>query len=100
LSYGEKPVYSTRKGVEPVDLIHVEFKDLRPRVVGDYRVEFMCHYSNARTREMLRMLPYDELRNIHENGPFPLEIRCYNCNTMYRFSEEDIREIYNKAKGN
>ena len=37
-----------------------------------------------------------ELKDIRDNGPFPLEIRCQYCNTPYLFSEKDIQKIYGK----
>ncbi len=82
------------EGREPEELVNEAFKEFSPKIIGAHRVEFMCHCNEERTRRMLSMLPYDDIKDIHENGPFPLEMRCHNCNTTYRFSKEDIREIY------
>jgi redox-regulated HSP33 family molecular chaperone len=43
---------------------------------------------------MLSMLPIDDLKDLRDNGPFPLEMPCRNCNTSYSFSREEIQEIY------
>ena len=45
-------------------------------------------------------IPIEELKDIRDNGPFPVEINCHYCNTPYRFEEEDIRQIYGKRYPN
>lgn len=82
------------EGRSPEDLVNEEFKKFSPKIVGNYRIEFMCRCSVDRTRGMLSMLPFDDLGDIRENGPFPLEMRCHHCNTRYLFSREDIQKIY------
>ena len=82
------------KGIESVALVSAVFKDLSPEFLGDYRIEFMCHCSKDRIKDTLRILPDADLKEIHDNGPFPVEIRCHNCNTSFQFSEMDIRKIY------
>lgn len=77
-------------------LVRSAFADLAPRILGDLRVEFMCHCGRERIESMLTMLPEDDLADMVRNGPFPIEIRCHNCNTPYRFSEEEMRRIYGR----
>jgi molecular chaperone Hsp33 len=64
------------------------------KILSDRRVEFLCHCNRERLANLLRMLPIDELKDMREKGPFPLEMRCHNCNTPYAFSREEIEEIY------
>lgn len=85
-------------GQEPADLIEEVFQKYKPRFLADRRIEFMCHCSPERLRSILTMLPEDELKDISDNGPFPLEMRCHYCNTLYHFTEEEVREIYAKRK--
>jgi molecular chaperone Hsp33 len=56
----------------------------------------MCHCSPDRLRQVLKMLPVDELKDIRDNGPFPLEMRCHYCNTLFHFDQEEIQRIYAK----
>ena len=81
------------EGQEPEDLIQTVFKKYAPRFLADRRVEFMCHCSPERLRSVLMMLPVAELEDIRDNGPFPLEMRCHYCNTLYHFAKEEIRKI-------
>ncbi len=81
-------------GQESAPLIQEIFKKYKPRFLADRRIEFMCHCSPERLRNILTMLPMDELKDIRDNGPFPLEMRCHYCNTLYHFSKEEVQNIY------
>ena len=85
---------------DPVSLVDEAFRDYRPRFLANYRIEFMCHCNRERVRSLLTLLPIDELKDIRDNGPFPLEMNCHYCNTHYHFSRQDIQEIYGKRYPN
>jgi molecular chaperone Hsp33 len=78
----------------PEELIQAVFKKYTPRFLADKRIEFMCHCSPERLQRILKMLPFDQLQDIRDNGPFPLEMRCHFCNTLYHFSKEELHQIY------
>jgi molecular chaperone Hsp33 len=79
---------------DPEALVNAAFKQYSPHFLANYRVEFMCHCKLERIRSLLTLLPIDELKDIRDNGPFPLEMSCHYCNTKYHFNREDIQEIY------
>ena len=70
------------------------FASYSPTCLSDRRVEFMCHCSRERLHNVLTMLPINDLKDLRDNGPFPIEMRCHNCNTAYAFSREEMEEIY------
>jgi molecular chaperone Hsp33 len=82
------------EGQEPESLIQVVFKKYIPRFLANQRVEFMCHCGRERLHDVLMMLPVEDLKDICDNGPFPLEMRCHYCNTWYYFDRKEIRKIY------
>jgi len=84
------------RGEDPRELTASVFKAYSPHFLADYRVEFLCHCNKERTRSMVTLLPLAELKDIMENGPFPVEIRCRHCHTPYHFSKDEIRRIYGK----
>ena len=84
------------KGQQPEALIQEVFQKYHPVFLANKRIEFMCHCSPERLRRVLTMLPIDELKDICDKGPFPLEMRCHYCNTLYYFEKEEIAAIYNK----
>lgn len=79
---------------EPKSLVTEAFGAFKPQFLGDYRVEFMCHCSRGKTRNVLGMLPAAELADIRQNGPFPLEMRCHYCGSPYLFHPSDIEALY------
>jgi molecular chaperone Hsp33 len=79
---------------KPETLVSGVFQKYSPKFLANRRIEFMCHCNKERLRSYLTLLPIDELKDIRNNGPFPLEIRCHHCNTAYHFEESDIKEIY------
>ena len=80
----------------PEELIQTAFRKYQPRFLAEKRIEFMCHCSPERLRRILKMLPPDQLQDICDEGPFPLEMRCHFCNTRYHFSQEEIQNIYDQ----
>jgi len=80
-------------GAAPDQLVLEQFAELNPKFLANHRVEFMCHCSRDRTRSLLAMLPLADLEDMLKNGPFPVELRCHNCNTAYLFDQMDIRKI-------
>lgn len=77
----------------PEQLIREEFKLHSPRILGKRRIEFMCHCNKEKLRNILIMLPIDDLREILATGPFPFESRCHNCSTLYTFDRNEIRQL-------
>jgi molecular chaperone Hsp33 len=77
----------------PQQWVDEHFKDFGPRELGQRGVEFMCHCSPKRIRQMLLMLKPEDLDEMASNGPFPIQIRCHYCNTSYDFDEEQMKAI-------
>jgi molecular chaperone Hsp33 len=70
------------------------FAPLNPVLLDQPRVEFFCRCRREQVSRLLRALPKAELRDIRDNGPFPVELRCHHCNTAYRFNREDVAALY------
>ena len=85
---------------DPESLVIEAFKDYSPQFLANHRIEFMCHCNQKRVRSLLTLLPIDELKDIRDRGPFPLEMKCHYCNTAYHFTPEDLQEIYGKRYPN
>ncbi len=87
---------SSFAALEPRQFILDHFNTFSPHFLDDYRIEFICRCTDSQIRQMLKTLPADDRQDIIKNGPFPLEVRCHNCNTPYRFSKEQLIELYGK----
>ncbi len=79
--------------VEPEAIVKEQFHSLMPVFMGNHRVEFFCRCTEEVMRGHLASLPQDDLAEILENGPFPVELRCHNCNTVYSFTKSDIENM-------
>jgi len=67
-----------------------------PEVLSERRVEFMCHCSQERFRSYLKALGKEELGRLVAEGPLPLRLTCYNCNTTYEYSQADLVKALNE----
>jgi molecular chaperone Hsp33 len=77
----------------PQNLIQESFGAYHPRLLDQRGVEFMCHCSRQRLRTMIAMLKREDLADMAANGPFPVEIRCHYCNTVFEFSQQELVAI-------
>ena len=73
--------------------IKESFESFSPKMLNSTRIEFMCHCNEKKIRTMYAMLTIDDLKEILENGPFPVETICHNCGTPYYLGQEDVRGI-------
>ena len=81
------------EGTAAEDFLRTHLGDYSPRFIDQRKVGFICHCNRDQIRNVLTLLPIDELRDIQEKGPFPVEIRCHHCNTCYAFDREHIDRI-------
>lgn len=86
--------------VSAPDFVREAFNSHQPEFLADYRVEFMCHCNRDKIENMLLLLPVTDLKDIRDNGPFPLEIKCHHCNTDYLFEKDEVAEIYGRRYPN
>ena len=87
---------SLEEGVTPEAFVDAHLSTFSPRFIDRRPVEFGCHCNKDQLRNLLTMLPMDELKDIQAKGPFPVELRCHNCNTVYRFYKPMIDRIVAK----
>jgi len=84
---------SFANGTGAQEFIMGHFETMMPIFLGNHRVEFFCRCTKDRMQGYLSQLPAADIDEILEKGPFPLEIRCHNCNTTYEFTRADILEF-------
>jgi molecular chaperone Hsp33 len=78
---------------DPEELVREVFRKYAPRFLASRRVEFMCHCNRERLRGLLAMLPVEDLRDMRDKGPHPVQMCCHNCGTPYEFSRQEIAEL-------
>ncbi len=80
------------KGDSPEQIIQEAFSSLEPKILDNSRVEFFCRCSKDRMKGYLENLPGKEKKDYLKKGPFPVEVRCHHCNSVYQFNKEDLKE--------
>ena len=81
------------EGVGAREFVNDHLADFVPRFIDQRKVGFVCHCNRDQIRNLLTMLPMDELHGLQAEGPFPVEIRCHHCNAVYVFDREHIDRI-------
>ena len=64
-----------------------------PRFLDSKRAEFFCPCDSRIFERYLKGLPPHDRAGIREKGPFPLDITCQNCSTVYSYDEETVKRI-------
>ncbi len=81
------------EGSMPDQIIYNSFKELVPKILDDYRVEFFCRCNENMMLQYISMLSENDKKDLLKQGPFPLQIRCHNCNSLYEFSKKEIESL-------
>ena len=79
--------------VPATQIIEERFATLNPKILDSSRVEFFCRCSSERMQGYLKGLSLEDRKDILDKGPFPLEVRCHHCNSMYRFTKGELPDI-------
>ncbi len=81
-------------GHRPDRVVAEAFSGLEPQILSDTRVEFFCRCSKDGMGLHLRALPAKDREELVKNGPFPLEIRCHNCSSVYCFTRQELELLF------
>ena len=84
---GDTPERMLERILEGLDC---QVTDARP-------VAFSCNCSKERIEKVLISLGKKEIRDMIDEGQ-EVEVNCHFCNTHYRFSVEELKEIYRKSR--
>ena len=80
-------------GGDREDIIFGLFRGMNPIVALEREIRFDCPCSREGFAQRLGGLDRKELLDMAENGPFPIEIVCHNCGSVYHYSQEEMRAI-------
>ena len=93
--YGLPSLGEVCSGREDLDhFLQSHFAALDPVILDKPRVAFFCPCRREEVGRLLQAIPAEELKDICDNGPFPVELRCHHCNTTYDFNREELEAIY------
>jgi molecular chaperone Hsp33 len=80
-------------GASRMDVALRSFPFFDLNLMDERPAEFYCPCERERLRSFLGALPPDELADMAENGPFPVEVKCHNCGSAYRYTQDELRAL-------
>ena len=78
------------EGKSGADFVEEVFAASDPRHLEHLPYGFSCPCDRKRFADYLRSLPQDERTAILAEGPFPLELHCFNCGSVYPFGKDEL----------
>jgi len=84
-------------GNTPEQMLELILEGLEPEVLDVMPTKFECNCSKSRIEKVLISLGKKEIREMIDDGE-EIEVNCHFCNTQYKFSVDELKEIYHKSK--
>lgn len=81
------------EGGDRDDIIYGLFRDFNPTVVLERSILFDCPCSRENFAQRLSGLDKNELTDMVENGPDPIEVICHNCASVYTYPSTELRKF-------
>ncbi|WP_456080065.1 Hsp33 family molecular chaperone HslO [Mogibacterium diversum] len=85
------------KGMTPEDMLSYIFEGVDIEFTERHDVEFYCDCSKEKVKRALAAISDKDLQDI-VNDDEDIEVKCYFCNTAYKFSIADIKDILSSRK--
>ncbi len=82
------------EGKSGKEFVQEVFKEAGPIHLESLLYGFSCPCSKKTYSKYLETLPDDEKEAILKEGPFPLEVVCFNCNSAYHFEEDELKVLF------
>jgi molecular chaperone Hsp33 len=72
------------------EFVEKVFEKSEPEHLERLPYGFSCPCDRKRYSQYLASLPNEEKQAILVEGPFPLELHCFNCGTVYTFDKDEL----------
>jgi molecular chaperone Hsp33 len=80
------------KGMSPEDILEYYLGDLGLNITEKLPVRYYCGCSKETVAGALATISTDDLKEMINDGE-EIEVKCYFCNSAYRFSTEELEEM-------
>ena len=85
------------EGMTPEDILEHILGDMDLQILDTVPTEFYCNCSKERVSAAVISVGKEELQKMIDDGA-PIEVNCHFCNSHYKFSVDELKEMYEKAK--
>ena len=84
-------------GMTPEEILEHIFEGMELQILDKIPTEFYCNCSKDRVSAAVISVGKQELQKMIDDGE-PIEVNCHFCNSHYKFSVDELKEMYEKAK--
>ncbi len=100
LVYGLPPLGETfAAGAGRLDIVMRSFPFFDYNHLDEKPTRFYCACSKERLGAYLGAISVGDLEEMATNGPFPVEVTCHNCGSVYDFSQKELRGMAARKNG-
>ncbi len=85
------------EGNTPEQMLELVLAGLDVQITDTVPTSFVCNCDKARVEKALVSIGRQELQSMIADGE-EIEVNCQFCNTHYKFSVEELKELYRKAR--
>lgn len=97
LSSAEPVTAMMERGMEPEDILGHYLGDLGLKITEKLPVRFFCGCSKEHVAGALSTISTNDLQEIINDGE-EIEVKCYFCNSAYKFNIQELSEIMASRK--
>jgi molecular chaperone Hsp33 len=62
-------------------------------LLGEANAEFFCGCLREKMKIFIGAMPRADLEDMAVKGPFPAEVTCHNCGSVYHFEKEELEAM-------
>ena len=100
LVYGLPPLGETfASGAGRLDIVMRSFPFFDYNHLDEKPTRFYCACSKERLGAYLGAMSKEDLDEMATNGPFPVDVTCHNCGSVYGFSQQELRAMAARKDG-
>lgn len=84
-------------GNTPEQMLEILLEGMEPEITDKMPTAFECNCDKKRVEKALISIGKKELKSLIEEGE-EIEVNCQFCNTHYKFSVEELKDLYHHSK--
>lgn len=85
-------------GNTPEQMLELILEGLEPEITDTMPAAFACNCDKKRVEKALISIGKKELQEMIDEGE-EIEVNCHFCNTHYKFSVDELKDLYKKSRG-
>ncbi|MXP76477.1 Hsp33 family molecular chaperone HslO [Lachnospiraceae bacterium WCA-9-b2] len=86
-----------KQGHMPEELLEILFEGLGLEITDTMPTQFYCNCSKERVEQAVVSIGRKEIQAMIEDGE-DIEVKCHFCNTAYKYTVEELKEIIKRSK--